>query len=178
MSGGPLKFDPVAEARRQWEEHGWQHAASGMAAVTSVMRAQQIFLSRVDLALRPFELTFARYEVLALLSFTRKGEMPLGKIGARLQVHAASVTNAIDRLEQHHLVARRRHPTDGRTTLARITPAGRRRAADATVVLNEVFANIGLTSDQSQLLTDLLAVIRRDVGDYTEALDPGTADRT
>ena len=68
MAAAPLPFDPIEEARRQWEAHGWRGSASGMAAVTSVMRAQQIFLSRVDALLRPFGLTFARYEVLVLLT--------------------------------------------------------------------------------------------------------------
>lgn len=176
MPGDPLPFDPIVEARRQWEAHGWVKAAPGMAAVTNVMRAQQIFLSKVDVALRPFELTFARYEVLMLLSFTRKGEMPLGKIGDRLQVHAASVTNAIDRLEQQRLVARRPHPTDGRTTLARITAAGRRRIAEATVVLNEVFTDIGLDEGQAEQLTDLLTIVRRDFGDFGDFGDFASFD--
>jgi DNA-binding MarR family transcriptional regulator len=166
MPSEPLPFDPIAEARRQWEAHGWVEAAPGMAAVTNVMRAQQIYLARVDLALKPFQLSFARYEVLMLLSFTRRGELPLGKIGARLQVHAASVTNAIDRLEQQRLVTRRRHPSDGRTTLARITAAGRRRADEATAAINEVFVEIGLTPQQVEQLSELLTVVRHDVGDF------------
>ena len=51
----PLRFDPVLEARRQWEAHGWSDAAPGMAAITSTVRAYQIFLARVDRSLRPFE---------------------------------------------------------------------------------------------------------------------------
>ncbi|HTW11025.1 MAG TPA: hypothetical protein VME46_26225, partial [Acidimicrobiales bacterium] len=69
----PLDFDPVIEARRQWAEHGWGEAAEGMAAITSVVRAQQLFLARIDAVLRPLELTFARYEVLMLLVFSRRG---------------------------------------------------------------------------------------------------------
>ena len=120
-----LPFDPIEEARRQWVAHGWKGAAAGMAAITSVMRAEQIFLSRVDEVLRPFSLTFARYEALMLLMFTRRGSLPLGKIGQRLQVHPTSVTNTIDRLEAQGLVLRVPHPTDRRTTLAEITDAGR-----------------------------------------------------
>src|ERR1700744_2657127 len=97
-----------------------------MAVVTSVMRLQQIFLARADAVLRPFGLTFARYEVLMLLSFSRRGVLPLGKIGERLQVNAASVTNAVNRLETEGLVARQSNPDDGRGTLARLTPTGRR----------------------------------------------------
>src|SRR5215216_3899417 len=92
-------LDPIAEARRQWQAHGWSHTAPAMAAVTSVMRAQQLLLARVDAALAPFGLTFARFELLRLLAFTRHGELPLGKVGQRLQVHATSVTSAVNRLE-------------------------------------------------------------------------------
>src|ERR1700740_3390823 len=125
---GRLPFDPIEEARRQWAEHGWDDAADGMAAVTSVMRAEQVFLARVDEALRPFQLTFARYEALMLLSFSRLGSLPLSKVGQRLQVHPTSVTNTIDRLEAQGFVQRVPHATDRRTTLAEITAAGRRVA--------------------------------------------------
>jgi hypothetical protein len=56
----PLPFDPVAQARRHWEQAGWVDAAPGMAAVTSIMRAQQIVLARVEEVLRPHGLSFAR----------------------------------------------------------------------------------------------------------------------
>ena len=58
-----------------------------MAVVTSIMRVQQVLLARVEAVLRPLGLTFARYEVLMLLRFSRKGCLPVGKIGERLQVH-------------------------------------------------------------------------------------------
>jgi DNA-binding MarR family transcriptional regulator len=121
-----LPFDPVAEAARQWRDRGWDEAARGMAAVTSIMRVQQVFLGRVDQLLRGFELTFARYEVLMLLSFSRTGALPLGKVGERLQVHPASVTNAIDRLERQGLVERERCGEDARGWFAVLTGEGAR----------------------------------------------------
>src|SRR5258708_36277935 len=96
-----------------------------MAAVTSIMRAHQILLSELDTLLRPFGLTFARYEALVLLSFSRTGALPLRLIGERLMVHPTSVTNTIDRLEHAKLVVRRPNPPDRRGSLAQITPAGR-----------------------------------------------------
>ena len=113
----PLHFDAIAEARRQWEARGWA-APAAMAATTSIMRAQQILLAEVDEALKPFDLTFARYEALVLLHFSRHGALPLGKMGDRLMLHPTSVTNIVDRLEQQGLVRRIPHPTDRRTTLA------------------------------------------------------------
>ena len=68
--------DPISEARRQWIAHGWTDAADGMAMVTSLVRAHQLLMERIDAVLRPLDLSFARYEVLRLLAFTRSGAMP------------------------------------------------------------------------------------------------------
>ncbi len=142
-------------------EHGWEDAAPGMAVATSIMRAQQLMLARVDEKLARFDLTFARFELLRLLAFTRHGELPLGKLGVRLQVHPTSITSAVDRLESQGFVERHRHPTDGRTTLAVITRAGRRTVEQATEVLNgEVFEHIGLSEREVAQLYRLLEKLR------------------
>ncbi len=167
VSGKPLVFDPVAEARRHWERSGWTEAAPGMAMVTSLMRAQQILLARIEEVLRPHELTFARYEVLALLSFTRTGSLPLARLGERLQVHPASVTNVVDRLCAQDLVVRIPHPSDRRATLAEITDAGRVLVRAATEDLNaKVFTAPGLDPDGVDRLVALLTDLRRDAGDF------------
>jgi DNA-binding MarR family transcriptional regulator len=165
--GKPLKFDPVAEARRHWVEHGWEEAAPGMALVTSVMRVQQIFLARVDEVLAPHGLTFARYELLMLLTFSRKGMLPLGKVSERLQVHAASVTNAVDRLEKQGFVRRDPHPYDGRAVLAVLTPAGRQVAKEATDDVNtKVFNALGVDTDAAGEIFALLEGLRKSAGDF------------
>ena len=133
-----------------------------MAAVTSIMRAQQVLLARVDERLAPYALTFARFELLRLLAFTRQGQLPLGKLGVRLQVHPTSITSAVDRLETQGFVERRRHPTDGRTTLAAITPTGRCTVERATTVLNgEIFTDIGLSDQDTERLYRLLERLRK-----------------
>jgi len=160
--------DTIALARDKWAQHGWAGVADGMAAVTSIMRAQQILQARVDQALRPFGLTFARYEVLMLLNFSSRGSMPLKNASQRLQVHHTSITNAVDRLEAARLVARRPHPDDGRATLVEITPKGRRTALAATEALNtDVFARPGLPPDDTTMLITLLRGLRHDAGDLT-----------
>ena len=160
-------MDTIALARAKWEEHGWSDAALGMAAVTSVMRAQQIFQARVDEALRPFDLTFARYELLMLLHFSSRGSMPLKKASERLQVHPTSITNAVDRLEAAGLVSRAPHPTDGRATLIAVTDEGRRVALKATDVLNEaVFGAAFLPPRRLTTLVNALEDLRRNAGDF------------
>ncbi len=160
-----LPFDPIAEARRNWDER-WSGGAP-MAAATSIMRAQQIVLARVEEALKPFELTFARYEALVLLSFSRQGSLPLGKMGERLMIHPTSVTNIVDRLEAQGLVRRADHPTDRRTTLCEITEAGRAVVAKATDAVTAVDLGIaGLTDREVDQLTRLLTKLRRSAGDF------------
>jgi DNA-binding MarR family transcriptional regulator len=160
-------LDPIEEAKRQWIAHGWSDAAEGMAAVTSVMRAQQIMQARVDDVLRPYDLTFARYELLMLLHFTQRGALPITKASIRLQVHPSSVTNAVDRLEQAKLVRRRPHPDDKRATLVEITARGRRLAMTATESLNAtVFTEPGLTPRRLGTLIAALKDLRAGSGDF------------
>jgi DNA-binding MarR family transcriptional regulator len=165
----PLRIDPVAEARRHWEARWEPEDARAMAAVTSVMRAQQILLAQLNALLAPLGITFPRYEALMLLSFSRAGALPLGKIGERLQVHRTSVTNIIDKLEADGLVRRVPHEVDRRATLAEITDAGREVASEATTLLNaHAFGVSALPADDQEALTALLRSLRREAGDFDE----------
>jgi DNA-binding MarR family transcriptional regulator len=138
-----------------------------MAAVTSIMRAQQILLGEIDGILRPFGLSFARYEALVLLMFSRRGSLPMSKMGERLMVHPTSVTNAVDRLEQDELVRRVGHPTDRRTTLVEITDEGRARVESATTELMRVgFGLRGLDEPEMARITELITLLRHAAGDF------------
>lgn len=171
VAGKPLAFDPIEEARRQWDGHGWGDASAGMAMVTSVMRAHQVLIGRVDRVLVGLNLSFARYEVLMLLLFSRRGALPLNKVGERLQVHPASVTNVVNRLEADGLLRRVPHPSDGRTTLAEVTSEGLQLARRATDALNaEVFEVTGLTMRQLEQLFGLLRRLRLSAGDFAPAV--------
>src|SRR6476646_6147656 len=104
----PLVYDPVEASRERWIQQGWGDVAPGMAAVVSVMRAEQIYLRRATDLLRPLGLTFARYQVLGMLRWT--GPLTLGAVGRRLWITPATVTSAIDRLEGADLCRRASHP--------------------------------------------------------------------
>jgi DNA-binding MarR family transcriptional regulator len=161
-----LPFDPIARAAQIWERKFGP--AGAMAAVTSIMRAQQILLGQLDTILRPHGLTFARYEALVLLSFSRRGALPLGLIGERLMVHPTSVTNIIDRLEKQGLVARRRNPLDGRGRLAEITSPGRQTVQRATAdLMTAGFGMAGYDREQLREIFALLRGLRVAAGDFT-----------
>ncbi len=167
----PLGFDPIDRAGELWERN-WPDESddvyASMRAVTSIMRAHQILIAELDAMLRPYGITFSRYEALVLLMYSRNGSLPLSKIGERLQVHATSVTNVIDRLEAAGLVRREPNPRDGRGTLAVITDEGRAVATKATADLNA--ARFGMSALSAPELTDVYDLLRRlrhEAGDYT-----------
>jgi DNA-binding MarR family transcriptional regulator len=162
-----LPFDPIARADELWR-HRWGDVPS-MAAITSIMRAQQILLGQVDAVVKPYGLTFARYEALVLLTFSKAGELPMSKIGERLMVHPTSVTNTVDRLVRSGLVAKRPNPNDGRGTLASITDKGREVVEAATRDLMAM--DFGLGAYDAQQCTEiftLLRPLRIAAGDFTE----------
>jgi DNA-binding MarR family transcriptional regulator len=168
----PLGFDPIDRAGDLWAVH-WPgeepEVYAAMRAITSIMRAQQILLAEFDAMLRPYGITFSRYEALVLLVHSHNGALPLSRIGERLQVHATSVTNVVDRLEAAGLVRREPNPRDGRGVLAVITDEGRDIAEKATRAFNA--ARFGVSALSLADLEGLFTVLRRlrvEAGDFRE----------
>ena len=160
-----LPFDPIARAGDLWERR-WGRSPA-MLAVTSIMRAQAILIAELDALLKPYGLTFARYEALVLLTFSRKGALPLSKMGERLMVHPTSVTNTIDRLERQGYVRRRPNPRDGRGVLAEITDSGRETVERATADL--LAADFGMSAyapGDLEKIFEALRDLRVAVGDF------------
>lgn len=168
----PLEFDPIDRAGQLWEKQwpGEEPAVyASMRAVTSIMRAHQILIAELDATLRPYGITFSRFEALVLLVHSHEGALPLSTIGERLQVHATSVTNVIDRLEAAGLVRREPNPRDGRGTLAVITDAGRDVAEQATVAFNQArFAMAAVRDRDLDRLFTILRELRVNAGDFVD----------
>ncbi|WP_435200520.1 MarR family winged helix-turn-helix transcriptional regulator [Janibacter sp. GS2] len=164
--------DPIAAAYEQWVDHGWADAADGMALVTSITRAHQLLVERIEETLRPHGLTFARYEILRLLAFSRRRSMPMSRLGSLLQVHATSVTSAVSRLESQGLVERLRRESDRRVVLASLTAAGEALVERATADLNaQVFTSPGIDTDAVRTATELLSALRSAHGDTVSSAD-------
>ncbi|NGN64920.1 MarR family transcriptional regulator [Streptomyces sp. A7024] len=162
-----LSFDPIARASDLWEQR-WG-AVPSMGAITSVMRAHQILLSQVDAVVKPYGLTFARYEALVLLTFSKAGELPMSKIGERLMVHPTSVTNTIDRLVTSGYVDKRPNPNDGRGTLASITDKGREVVESATQDLMDMDFGLGAyDAEECAEIFAMLRPLRVSAGDFEE----------
>ena len=153
-------FDPIRRAALLWQRAWGDHSQSqAMATATSIMRVQQLLLSRFDAMLSDYGLTFSRYEALVLLSFSRDGRLPMSLLGARLMVHPTSATHTVQRLEAQGFVARTPNPQDGRGTLAEITPAGRQVLHEATQALVADGFGLGcLSEDENGQLLSLIHI--------------------
>ncbi|MFW5468882.1 MarR family winged helix-turn-helix transcriptional regulator [Knoellia sp. CPCC 206435] len=166
-----LPFDPIARAGELWRAR-WgassQHTA--MVTATSIMRVQQLLLGEFDAIAGRHGLTFARYEALVLLAFSREGRLSMGRIGERLMVHPTSATNIVQRLAAQGFVDRIANPADRRGALAVITDTGRAAMEATTADLEAAEFGLGMLSSEEQgRLFSLLRGVRVANGDFVEA---------
>lgn len=156
--------DPVLLAQANWQRAGWEAGPHFLAALSVVAAEQHVRAAGVP-ALAPLGLTHARHEALAMLYFSRQGQLPLSALSRQLLLHLTSVTATVKALERLGFVQRVPHPDDRRTTLARITPAGRRAMEQSCTALAAARFGAGsLTDDEAMTLFGLLAKIRRQPG--------------
>jgi DNA-binding MarR family transcriptional regulator len=163
-----LPFDPIARASELWRARwGEDSRSASMATATSVMRVQQLLLAQFDAIAGRHGLTFARYEALVLLAFSREGRLSMSRIGERLMVHPTSATNIVQRLVASGLVERVPNPQDGRGAFAVITDAGRDAMEAVTADLEA--ADFGLSmldEEQHATLFELLRLVRVGARDF------------
>jgi len=109
-----------------------------------------------------FDSTLARFDVLAQLA--RPPEEPtMGELSQRLMVTKGSITDVIGRLEAARLVERKRDPDDARVQRVRLTPRGRRLAAEMIPAHNERLAELLHAFGRADLkaLDELLGRLRK-----------------
>lgn len=157
--------DSIGWMRERWEERG-APAPAQFAALFSVLRAAALMTEEVDRVLKEQALTRTGYMVMITLQMSEGSARPLGQLSKRLLVHPTTVTMVIDQLEAAGLVVRRPHPTDRRTVLAELTPAGHRTASAASAALAAVgFGLPGVDDRIADRITGDLHLVRRALGD-------------
>jgi len=157
--------DPVEWSREQWIAHD-QPAPDQFTAMVAILRTHQAMTASIDATLRTHELTRTGYLLMTTLQLSRDGTRPLGQLSRHLMVHPTTVTLALDQLEKRTLVKRNPHPTDRRTILAVLTPAGREILDKATKALaDNDFGLKGVGGELSRHVVDLLGDVREHIGD-------------
>src|ERR1700691_5353496 len=140
--------DAVEWSREHWVAGG-QPAPEQFTAMAAILRTHQAMTASIDASLRAYDLTRTAYLLMTTLQLSRDGTRPLGQLSKHLMVHPTTVTLALDQLEQRRLVKRNPHPTDRRTILAVLTPAGRETLDEATKSLAD--GDFGLAGVDSEL---------------------------
>lgn len=156
--------DPVEEAARHWRA---QHPETErFRALTSLVRAYGVATREVEAILRPLDLNLSRFEILLVLSFTRRGVLPISRLKEALMIHGSSVTYLVDRLEHSGLVERGPDADDRRVVRVSLTELGRTTIDHACELLCEAefgaFAT--LSEDRLEVMSDLLNELRGEPG--------------
>ena len=172
-----LPFDPIARAGDLWRARWGEGSRSRpMVTATSIMRVQQLLITEFDAIAGRHGLTFARYEALVLLAFSRDGRLSMGRIGERLMVHPTSATNTIQRLVAQGFVERVPNPQDRRGAIAVITDTGRAAMEATTADLESADFGLGMLSPEEQdALFSLLRGVRVAAGDFVEGSEEHTS---
>lgn len=160
--------DPVEQAVRHWRE---RHAETErFRALTSLVRAYSVAMREVEALLRPVDLNLSRFEILLVLSFTRRGVLPISRLKEALMIHGSSVTYLVDRLEHSGLVQRQPDDDDRRVVRVRLTDLGRSTIDRACEILceSEFGAFATLSEERLEVMSDLLNELRGEPGNPTD----------
>ena len=98
----------------------------------------------------------------ALSALADAGEsLPLTQLAERLACVKSNITQLVDRLEADGLVTRQSDPSDRRTKLAVLTPAGRRTHRDGSRIRADAERHLlgKLSAGEAQQLAALLAKV-------------------
>jgi MarR family transcriptional regulator, organic hydroperoxide resistance regulator len=93
--------------------------------------------------LEPLGLTFPQY--LATLELLDSAPLPVGELGARLDMDTGTITPLIKRLEAAGIVTRTRDSADERRVLVDLTPDGRALEAEVRGVTDKIKSACQLT---------------------------------
>ena len=83
----------------------------------------------------------------------------VSELAERAQITKQGMAELVQHLERHGYVARAPDPADGRATVVRLTPRGRRAVAAAERILDEIYAEWGRI-----IGADRLAQLHRSLG--------------
>ena len=160
----PGEFDPLDWVLEHWQAQD-RPDAEHFLAVSALFRTHQAVTARQDELLKQFDLTRTGYLLMVTLFLSKDQSRPLGQLSKQLMVHPTTITLVVDQLEERRILARNAHPTDRRTTVVKLTKAGRELADKVTAAMAKVNFGIAIPQDMAVELVELLRNVRREMGD-------------
>jgi DNA-binding MarR family transcriptional regulator len=131
--------------------------AAGPLGMFGLLRAANAVADFVESRLSGIGLSIPK--LAALQGLVDAGDvLPLGQLAGRLACVKSNVTQLVDRLEVDGLVSRSLDPTDKRSRLAVITPAGRRACEEGARIQREAEAELfaALTAEEAAQLSEIV----------------------
>ena len=160
----PGEFDPLDWVLEHWQAQD-RPDAEHFLAVSALFRTHQAVTARQDELLKQFDLTRTGYLLMVTLFLSKDQSRPLGQLSKQLMVHPTTITLVVDQLEERRILARNAHPTDRRTTVVKLTKAGRDLADKVTAAMAKVNFGVPIPQDMAVELVELLRNVRREIGD-------------
>ncbi|KWX20043.1 MarR family transcriptional regulator [Mycolicibacterium wolinskyi] len=119
--------------------------------------------------LEPLGLTFPQY--LAILALLDDTPIPVGALGARLDMDTGTITPLLKRLDAAGMVTRTRDPADERRVLVDLTPRGRSLEAGVRGVTDRIKSACQLTDSGIDELRRTLDALAHPAGDEIEEIE-------
>jgi len=98
----------------------------GIIATFALRAIAQRINDRTNELLAPLGLNAAKYNYLVVIYFSAEQMLTLNEISVLIHTSNATVTSMVKTLESDGLLRREANPTDGRSVVVELTPAGRR----------------------------------------------------
>lgn len=145
------------------EENGITIDKDGVRLGLGVIRFASGVVAASETHFTRYNLSQARYAVLAHLYGLPDEKWTPAKLASTLGVTRATLTGVLDVLERDDLIMRKRHDEDGRKTMVILTPTGERKLQE---VLPDHFRRAAnamsvLSKDESTELFRLLSKIKK-----------------
>jgi DNA-binding MarR family transcriptional regulator len=124
------------------------------AAVLAIFKTSSWLLSEVSPVFAAHAITATRFDVLEALS-RRGGAARPAELRDLLHLPAQTVTGVLDQLQAAGLVRRSPHPSDRRSTVAALTPAGRQaidRICPPLIDIEQDCMSLLTPAEQDQLI--------------------------
>lgn len=125
-----------------------------------VQRAARALARCFDEAFRPLDLTSGQFSL--LMSLNRPAPASIGTIAAFLAMDRTTLTAALKPLERRGLIAIGIDPSDRRSRLLSLTPAGMALLLEAIPLWEKAHASVeAMTADADRLRADLIALSQK-----------------
>jgi len=131
-----------------------------MAVIGRILHLGDLLEARANKALKPFELRYTDFDVLATLRRSGKPyELTPTQLRKAVLMTSGAMTACLDRLEAANYIARRPNPNDRRGTYVRLTPNGTKLVdkAAAKRFAEAKRALTVLTPEEAELVAPILA---------------------